>query len=66
MHYYDTKARTLAGINLDLNRFSELEHLELRFWDSNSNANVNATVNVRSKPVKGIKKVAQSIPNSQH
>ena len=58
------KVRSIAGINLDQNRFSELLKLDGRFRDSNSNANVNAnastSVNANSKTFKDSKK---SSPN---
>ena len=61
-----TEKKTFAGINLDLNRFSELEDTENiggRFWDLNSNANASANIkantssNVKSKITKGTKKI---------
>ena len=54
-------SKTIAGINLDLNRFSELSDLEGRFWDSNSNANASGAGSVKEAAASMVVEVSRSL-----
>ena len=60
------KLNGVVGVNLDQNRFSELANLDGRFWDLNSNANVNAKDNTNesknTRPTKNSKNVSNLGP----